>query len=239
VAVGWGHHNQEVPRWRGVTDLNLLILGSAIATTDWVVERALPHVAGDVAKVLALAMFLAFGYWILELSDSELGLARRDVRRGVVVGMGAAGVIIVVIAALVFVPASRSHFLDSRVARDSWSQHWLVPLLGIPLGTAVFEEIIFRGVLLGAACRRWRLPGAVAVTSVAFGLWHIPVATSDATTSHSPAALVGTFVVTTLAGVLFALLRLRSGSVVAPILAHIATNSGAYAAALVALRLWG
>ena len=47
--------------------------------------------------------------------------------------------------------------------------------------------------------------------------------------------MVGTIAVTTVAGVLFAWLRLRSGSLVAPILAHIATNSFAYVGALVAL----
>jgi membrane protease YdiL (CAAX protease family) len=44
-------------------------------------------------------------------------------------------------------------------------------------------------------------------------------------------------VVTTVAGIVFALLRVWSRSIVAPVLAHWATNSLAYAAALLALDL--
>ena len=81
---------------------------------------------------------------------------------------------------------------------------------------------------------------AVVVTSVVFGFWHVPPALSDASGKSTIAAagvVAGTIAVTTVAGVLFAWLRLRSGSLVAPILGHIATNSFAYVGALVALRL--
>ena len=43
--------------------------------------------------------------------------------------------------------------------------------------------------------------------------------------------VAGTFVVTTIAGVGFLWLRTRSGSVVAPMLAHLATNSLTFAVA--------
>jgi membrane protease YdiL (CAAX protease family) len=40
--------------------------------------------------------------------------------------------------------------------------------------------------------------------------------------------VLGTIAATTAAGIVFALLRLRSGSLLAPVLAHVATNSFAY-----------
>ena len=43
--------------------------------------------------------------------------------------------------------------------------------------------------------------------------------------------VVGTLAVTTVAGAAFGWLRLRSGSVIAPMMAHLATNSFAYVAA--------
>ena len=62
----------------------------------------------------------------------------------------------VVIVVLVAVPGTRSYFDDSSVAADSTAQRVLQPLLFIPLGTVVFEEVIFRGVLLGCAARASR-----------------------------------------------------------------------------------
>lgn len=115
--------------------------------------------------------------------------------------------------------------------------------LRIPLGTALFEEVAFRGALLGLLLTRFGVRGAVAVSSVVFGLWHIPptmVALEvNGIVAGSPEgvlAIVGAVVVTTVAGVLFSALRLVSGSLLAPVLAHWATNSlGLLAAALVDL----
>ena len=68
-----------------------------------------------------------------------------------------------------------------------------------------------------------------------FGLWHLPPALRDASDKGAAGAVgvvVGTIAVTTVAGAAFAWLRLRSGSLVAPMMAHLATNSFAYAAAV-------
>jgi uncharacterized protein len=77
------------------------------------------------------------------------------------------------------------------------------------------------------------------VSSVLFGFWHILPALND-TNGKSGAAtvgvVVGTIGVTTAAGVLFAWLRLRSESLAAPVLAHIATNSLAYIGAVIVLH---
>ena len=190
------------------------------------------------AKALILTGLVAFGLFVMGLSSQELGMDRHDARRGIAYGAAAAGVVVVGLLVLIAIPASRAHFVHSRVGRDTTTMHWLLPLLVIPLGTAVYEEVIFRGVLLGATLRRWGPRAAVIVTSVAFGLWHLPVAASDPATSavSGPRAFAATFIFTAVAGAVFAVLRLRSRSIVAPILAHIATNSGAYVAALVALH---
>ena len=103
----------------------------------------------------------------------------------------------------------------------------------------MFEEVLFRTVLLGALLTRWSTRTALAASSVLFGLWHVVPAweTTSGSVVATAGAIVGTVVVTTVAGLLFGGLRLRSRSVVAPILAHIGTNSFAYVAALVALDL--
>src|SRR5690349_22227756 len=82
-------------------------------------------------------------------------------------------------------------------------------------------------------------PTAIAVTSCVFGVWHIrPTlqalrANGLARTRGRTVAGVTAAVATTTAGsVLFSWLRDRSGSLTAPILLHVATNSGGLIAAL-------
>ncbi len=199
---------------------------------------ALPG-AGYVPANLAVAAILVAGARWAGLGWDELGLDRADLRRGAVIGVAAVAVVAVVIAVGLAIPAIESYFEDDRVADDSTFDRWFVPLVRIPLGTAVFEEVLFRSVLFAVALRLWGLRWAIASTSIVFGLWHVAPAweTSSGSPLATGGAIVGTVLITTVAGVLFALLRVWSGSVLAPVLAHWATNSLSYAAALLALEV--
>jgi membrane protease YdiL (CAAX protease family) len=117
----------------------------------------------------------------------------------------------------------------------------------IPLGTVVLEEVAFRGVLLGLITRRAGLRAGVVWSSALFGLWHVlpsmgldgvnPVADGvfDGSTG-AVLAVVAAVVGTGLAGLVFTFLRLRSGSLVAPMLLHTATNSASFAVAWLVLH---
>ena len=61
----------------------------------------------------------------------------------------------------------------------------------------------------------------MAAGSVLFGLWQVPPIIDD----RSWVGVLGTFAATTGAGAAFTWLRRRSGSIVAPMLAHLGTNS--------------
>jgi uncharacterized protein len=113
----------------------------------------------------------------------------------------------------------------------------------IPVGTAVFEEIAFRAVLLGLLLQVTSTGWAMIASSVAFGLWHVaPTVVALRINEVAPAsqeglgAIAGAVLVTTVAGVLFCLLRVASGSLLAPVLAHWATNSLGLAAAAITQR---
>lgn len=100
----------------------------------------------------------------------------------------------------------------------------------IPLGTALFEEVAFRGVLLAVVAEALGTGWAIALSSVAFGLWHLgptrlAAAENDVTDLTEVRRRVAVaVVVTTVGGVGFALLRLVSGSILAPVVAHAAIN---------------
>lgn len=228
------------PRVRRISTRTVVGLILAIAATDVVATRLEPPHSDAVLKLAIVIGFLVWARRFAGLSWEELGLARANLGAGLRVGAVAALIVAAAIVVLVAVPGSRSYFESNRVAADSTAQRVLEPLVFIPIGTVVFEETIFRGVLLGVLLRWGTRRRAVVVTSVVFGLWHLPPALSDASGKgaiEAAGVVVGTIAITTVAGVLFAWLRLRSGSLVAPIFGHIATNSFAYVGALIALQL--
>jgi membrane protease YdiL (CAAX protease family) len=95
----------------------------------------------------------------------------------------------------------------------------------IIFGVACLEEVIFRGLLL-----RWCSSGSsttagVAISSVAFGLWHIA---PEHERSGWGIVLVLVVIGTALAGAFLCWLRLRTRSLIAPTLVHAGVNLTAF-----------
>jgi len=111
----------------------------------------------------------------------------------------------------------------------------IAPALRIPLvlvATCVgplVEELLFRGVLLSALMQRWRVGWAVAISSLAFALIHLPGL------QWQSFALPDL----TLLALALAWLRLRSGSLWPAVLAHGVNNLVAVAAWFVAAHPLG
>ncbi|MDQ3570618.1 MAG: CPBP family intramembrane metalloprotease [Actinomycetota bacterium] len=162
------------------------------------------------------------------ISWAELGLGRSSVGRGAALGVAAFILVAVALVVAALVPATRTLFVDQRVARLTGAAVAYQALVRIPLGTVVLEEVAFRGVLLALLGRVTSTGAAVAWSSAIFGLWHV-VPTVEALRANrlapSAAAVAAAIVATAGAGVVFCWLRLRSGSLVAPALAHVGTNS--------------
>ena len=103
-------------------------------------------------------------------------------------------------------------------------------LLGVVVGTALLEEFMFRGALLGLAIRSERFVVRLLLPGLAFGCWHVVDAMHDAQ-AH---VWSGGFRVIFVAGTVLAMtlvswlvlepLRLRSRSIVGPWLVHAAVN---------------
>lgn len=204
------------------------LIGNLLLPSAWYVPANLIVAA----LVVAVARQAALSY-------EALGLAPRDLGRGAMVGFGAALAIAVVIGLglLLF----RSAFEDPDVAGDNRFDRWFVPLARIPLGTAVYEEVLFRSAILGLLLVLRGRRAAVLWSSLLFGLWHVVPAweTSTGSALSVAGAVLGTVAVTTAAGIGFSLLRVWSRSVLAAVIAHSAISSFAYLAALVALDVIG
>ena len=130
------------------------------------------------------------------------------------------------------IPAARPVLNDKRITSLDGRAIAYQAGVRIPLGTVLWEETAFRGVLQAALRRVLPEPAAIVVTSGVFGIWHIRPTLQAlrvnglADNRGQAVARVGAAVgVTAAGGALLSVLRARSGSLTAPVLVHLATNS--------------
>ncbi|MCU0283936.1 MAG: CPBP family intramembrane metalloprotease [Candidatus Nanopelagicales bacterium] len=189
--------------------------------------------------------FLLFGR-LVGLSWAELGLDAW--LPGLLWAGGAILLVSVGMAAGVAIPRLHPLFADERVLGTSGLQVAHKSLVEVPLGTVALEEVVFRSVLLGLLTSLYGTVWGVAGSALLFGLWHILPALEmhDAHSLTSQlgsgwrakvGTVLGTILATGSVGVLFAMLVVWSGSVLAPMGLHWAMNStGSVAAWLVGRR---
>jgi CAAX protease family protein len=217
-------------------------LGAAGVTLAWgaFAHRFLPERVRPVAGVAA-ALGLAAVARGAGADARDLGCDRRDLAPGLRAGAVAAGAIVAATAGARVLDRRGAAFRDARVTDASTAAAAAHLLVRIPLATALVEELVFRGVILGFGLRRGDRRRALVVSSVAFGLWHVGAALHPERTAPTAdvlghrlaatvAVVVGDVVATTVGGFGFGWLRLRSGSIAAPAVAHAALNGSAYAA---------
>jgi membrane protease YdiL (CAAX protease family) len=166
---------------------------------------------------------------------SELGLSPASAARSARLGARAATPIALAVAAVVAIPRTRRLLHDEKISATSPGEAAFETFVRIPLETAVAEELIFRGALLALGTRARSRPSAIVTSSLCFGAWHVvPTLGSLARGAGTeawpgPASTVAVVTATSVAGLGFALLRVRSDSVVAPIIVHATLNMVAFA----------
>ena len=171
----------------------------------------------------------ALGTALAVLTRVDIGARAQQRRSGLRVGGAAALAVTAAVAGATAVPRVRA----AMAVRDLPQRpvRWLV--VEIPLGTVWSEETAFRGALATLAAAAFGPRHGRALQALTFGLTHIP----DARSTGEP--VLGTVAVTTAAGWVFAVLAERSGSLLAPMLAHLAVNEAGAVAALAVRRSAG
>ena len=167
------------------------------------------------------------------MSADELGLARAALPKGLRFGAVTAAAIGVAVAAAVVAGVDPTGTINDRAALSGGEMLFQV-FVEIPVATVLLEELAFRGVLAGLLTRVTSPGWVLGLTSLAFGIWHVSPGqfTSFADAGGALATVAGT----TVAGAVFLLLRRRSGSLVAPMMAHWGTNGLAFLVAWLTVR---
>ena len=207
---------------------------ATILLTAFSIARAFGLLGPTALSACLLTATLMLIAWRAGATAADLGLAREDMRAGVRYGLAASALVLLVLVAIALIPGTNG-FLDDSRADISGGRLIYELVISIVLLTAIPEEFAFRGVLLGSGVRLWGPWRASLITSALFGLWHIvptlhtmsdnrAVSGASNTIGGQVLLVIGTVVATFIAGLVFSWLRLRSQSLIAPILAHIATN---------------
>ncbi|MGI9642852.1 MAG: CPBP family intramembrane glutamic endopeptidase [Acidimicrobiia bacterium] len=175
---------------------------------------------------------------------TSMGLRTDRLKRGLIVGGSVILVIGVGVAVAVAIPQFRELFLQERLVDESAAWLLFQALIRIPLATALYEEVLFRGIVFGMLVRRYSPLKAALISSVLFGFWHIlptfvtdPLGDTDSTLIGIGITVVGTVAGTMVAGLAFLWVRLFANSTLAPVLAHIGTNSVSMLGALVVIHI--
>jgi len=225
----------------------LLLVAITLIVFNIVSNRVAPQAHYLLWAFVGSVVLLAIG--LLDGNDfTDMGLGFSYILPGLIwAGVSIVAVTLVYLIGSIF-KKTREAFADERVGALSGGRLLFQSLVEVPLGTVFFEEIAFRAVLFSMLARRFDLTTAIVVSAILFGLWHI--LPSIGTHENNPAlggvvgsgrrgnilGVLASVLTTTLAGVLFTLMRIFSGSVIAPMGFHWATNGLGYAFSWILLR---
>jgi len=192
------------------------------------------------ANLILLAVLLFEAVRVSGLSLTSLGLSGGNLWRSAALGAACALLLAALPVAFVvlapFVTGEPVEYGDIHELSGAALAYRLA--LWSPIGTALFEELTFRGVLYAKLTAAGEVR-AVWLSSLVFALWHVVITSRTVVESDVvdyawllPPAIVlclgGTFV----GGLVFGFLRRRTGHVVGPFMVHWLT------VALMSLAVW-
>jgi membrane protease YdiL (CAAX protease family) len=185
----------------------------------------------DIHKIIVALLLALLLYWLYRnsgLNREDIGASR--ISRKAIKWSVAAFVLIFSILGLAFL-AMPDIFMDER-----YNQSLLRTIVAIcfwlPITTVVLEEFAFRGILLGYLLKVGSRAQALYISSALFGLWHVGsslyVHADTFLLIKNPSRLLITFavvLVTGIAGWAFSILRIKTNSLLVPIVAHWSLNA--------------
>lgn len=218
VAIGFIVASQIVElMWAGIV---VTASGVDDLTIPWTMAALLG--LWSMYGVGSVALARGFAGGDLRAGLASLGVSRDDLANRRLLRLGGVGLAVGVVAQLVAVPivyAALSPLIDTsaveQVARDlidtadGTLDRVLLAVMVIVIAPVV-EELAFRGVVVGGLRRGLGVWPAVVVSAVLFAMVHL-----------APVTWPGLFVF----GLALAVLRLRTGSLLPPVLAHVAFNA--------------
>lgn len=190
----------------------------------WREDYGWAFIAGSLTFVAVLLAWLVRG----GLSLADVGLTRANAGRSALAGAALAAAIMLPVIIYFAFPIGLEGGIDYQdMEEKTWGGFLLWAGVKEPLGTAFFEEALFRGVLLAKMTLAWGARWALGGSSLTFALWHLIISyrTIQDTNAAEPAVLAALAFVASLLGVFagglfLGLLRQRTGNLAGCIVFH-------------------
>lgn len=124
--------------------------------------KAVPHMMA--LAIAGIAIYLGYGHFIERRAVSELAVAGmgRELGAGLLIGAGLYTACVLILAAM---------GIERIEGLNPWS--FMIPAIAMALGSGVFEELLFRGVLFRSVEMWFGTWAALVVSSLVFGLTHL------------------------------------------------------------------
>jgi uncharacterized protein len=194
-----------------------VVAGPNVVTVSW---AAIAQSAGTLLIVIVASRWCG-------LTLAEAGICRTNLLRSSLIGAGIGlGLAAVLLLALEVGAQLGTPITYQPLRGVSISAVLIHALVGLPLQTAIPEELAFRGLVLGLLMRTLTPLRATLVASAIFVAWHVVVqvqslAVTNFTSRWQIYAAMGlAFAGLFAGGVIFALLRLRTRNLAAAVVAH-------------------
>ncbi|MGQ9464440.1 MAG: CPBP family intramembrane glutamic endopeptidase, partial [bacterium] len=191
--------------------------------------------------VIMLLIILSRHY--LDLTFLDLGYDSRYVLRGIFYGFFASLIVVLSFVLFLYLLPRLGIMIKPPIVRMGAEDDFLYRLLiRIPLGTAFFEENLFRGICYGLLIKTQSAKKTFIMTSLLFSFWHIVPALKVVSLNFQVglslaglviwfAGIIGAF----FAGIFFAFLRYKGKSIIGCILGHTLIND---LSLLIIIYLW-
>ncbi|HSW78642.1 MAG TPA: CPBP family intramembrane glutamic endopeptidase [Candidatus Babeliales bacterium] len=202
--------------------LTLFLLLAAILLYGYL----FPRIAGRRLYTLFNLGFALFSVWLVKKAGANWG------QLGFSFSLSSIAIALVVL--LIVISAELVFFKKNRLEISAANLREL--LVRIPFGTALAEEMIFRGSLIGVLLLSYSRFWSLLISSAIFGIWHLLPGPSSTWTQQNlmyknkPRWLARlssdsvTVLVTTFGGLFFGWLRLASGGILLPWVFHSGIN---------------
>jgi len=180
------------------------------------------------ASLALLGLLILWAVRVEGISLPTLGITSANAGRSALAG-AALGAVIILPAVLYFIfPLGLEDGIGYEdVEEQTWGGFLLWALVNQPVGTAFFEEVLFRGVLLAKMTVVWGQRQALVASSLTFALWHLVInfRTIQHTEVATPVALAALAQIASLfglflGGLFLGLLRQRTGNLAGCVTFH-------------------
>lgn len=179
-----------------------------------------------IATVTAYLLIISIAM-LVKLDWNSVGLSLTNIYRGIIFALPIIAIIILGFLALFLI--NPDIFKDERY-NQSYNLVLYAVFITLPLFTVLLEELAFRGVLFGMLQTIVSQNYALILSSISFGVWHL-FSAGAINMSAFPLSLpkivivVGVVLATSLAGMFLTWTRIKSGSLITPILIHWTINA--------------